>query len=585
VIKVLDLDVLLPRVTKPARYTDGEWNAIHKDRADARVSFALVYPDTYEVGMSHLGLQILYHVLNGHPDYLAERAYAPWGDMEEQLRAHGLPLMSLESGTPLREFDVVGITLPYELTYTNVLNVLDLSGIPIRAAERGPDDPIVLGGGPGSVNPEPMCEFFDAVLVGEGEDAVLEIAEAAAEGEREAKLERLVEIPGVYVPSCYEFSAEGAGPVGRVTPRNGAPAVVERRIVADLDSAPFPTRQLVPFIDTVHSRATLEIMRGCARGCRFCQAGATYGSRRERRVGTLLEQAEAALAATGYDEVSLLAFTSVDHSRIEELVDEIVGRYGRRGIGVALPSLRADAFSVGLANKIQQVRKTGLTFAPEAGTDRLRGVINKRMSEDELFAAADAAFSSGWTRLKLYFMIGLPTETEGDVEAICDLVRRLVDFGRGVLGTRRRRLRIAVSVAAFVPKPHTPFQWAGQATRETLLQRQGIIQQGLRGPAIRLSWTDAGASALEAAISRGDRRVGRVIEAAWRKGAKFDAWGEQFEFARWEEAFREVGINLTDYANRSLGLDERLAWDHVSCGVGKALLREGAERALAEGGV
>jgi radical SAM superfamily enzyme YgiQ (UPF0313 family) len=302
-------------------------------------------------------------------------------------------------------------------------------------------------------------------------------------------------------------------------------------------------------------------------------------------VETLLEQAEAALAATGYDEVSLLAFTSVDHSRIEELVDEIMCRHGARGIGVALPSLRADAFSVGLANKIQQVRKTGLTFAPEAGTDRLREVINKGMTEDELFAAADAAFSSGWTRLKLYFMIGLPTETDEDVEAICDLVQRLVDFGRGTLGTRRRRLRIAVSAAVFVPKPHTPFQWTGQATHETLVHRQGIVQQGLRGPAIRLSWTDAGASALEAAISRGDRRMGRVIESAWRKGARFDSWGEQFEFGRWEQAFAEVDVNLGDYVNRSLGFDVPLAWDHIDCGVGKALLRRGAERALAEGGV
>jgi len=574
----------LSRVTKPARYTDGEWNAAHKDAARARARFALVYPDAYEVGMSHLGLHILYHILNSHPDYLAERAFVPWSDMEQQLRARGLPLMSLESRTPLREFDVVGITLPYELTYTNVLNVLDLAGIPIRAADRGPEDPLVIGGGPGTANPEPVAEFFDAILVGEGEEAILEIAEAAALGDRDNALRQLAQIPGMYVPTCYEALVEGAGPVGRVILRDGAPAAVRRRFVADLDQAPFPTRQIVPFLDTVHSRATLEIMRGCARGCRFCQAGAACRPRRERGPETLLRQAEEIVASTGYDEISLLAFTAVDYGRIEDLVGELVDRFGGRGVSVALPSLRADAFSVALANKIQQVRKTGLTFAPEAGTDRLRRVIGKQMSEDELFAAADAAFSSGWTRLKLYFMIGLPTETDEDVEAIGDLVRRLVDFGRGALGARRGRLQIAVSVAAFVPKPHTPFQWVGQEERASLVRKQHLLQQSLRGPAIKLSWTDASVSALEAAISRGDRRVGRAIETAWRLGASFDAWGERFDFERWQRAFRDAGLDLADYANRSLRYDDPLAWDHISCGAEKGVLCEEAERALAEGG-
>lgn len=582
-IKISTFDALLSRVTKPARYIDGEWNAVHKDTASARARFALVYPDVYEVGMSHLGLQILYHVLNSAPDFAAERAFAPWPDMEEELRSRDLPLTSLESRTPLREFDAIGITLPYELTYTNVLNVLDLAGIPVRASERGADDPIVIGGGPGAANPEPMADFFDAILVGEGEEAIVEMAEAVAEAERHEALERLAEIPGVYVPCLYEVSYEGGGPRASVTPRDGAPQVIERRIVEDLDAAPFPTEQIVPFLDTVHARATLEIMRGCARGCRFCQAGATYRPRRERRVETLLRQAEETLASTGYDEISLLAFTSVDYREIQELAKQLVDRFGERGIGLALPSLRADAFSIALANTIQRVRKTGLTFAPEAGTARLRGAIGKQMGEDELFAAAEAAFSSGWTRLKLYFMIGLPTETDDDVAAIGDLVQRVVQFGRGVLGSRRSRLQIAVSAATFVPKPHTPFQWGGQDGREDLERKHAILQRALRGRHIKLSWTDPGTSALEAAVSRGDRRVGGAIEAAWRGGARFDSWGEHFDFGRWEQAFRGAALSMADYANSCLDYDAPLAWDHVSCGPERSALREEAERAITGG--
>jgi len=579
-MQISEFEALLPRVTKPARYIDGEWNAVHKDWDSARVRVALVYPDVYEVGMSHLGLHILYHVLNSHPDYLAERAFAPWTDMEAELRRAGTPLVSLESRTPLREFDIIGITLPYELTYTNVLNLLDLAGVPLRAADRTDDHPLVIGGGPGAVNPEPMAAFFDAVLVGEGEEAVLEIAEAAALGRRQAALKRLAEIPGVYVPSLYAYSPTGPGPVGVVAPVDAAPAAVERRYVADLDSALFPVKQLVPFLDTVHSRVTLEIMRGCARGCRFCQAGAVYRPRRERKLETLLRQAEEAVAATGYDEVSLLSFTSVDHSRIEELVSGLIERLGKQGVGVALPSLRADTFSVAIANRIQQVRKTGLTFAPEAGTDRLRSVIGKRMAEEELFAAADAAFSSGWSRLKLYFMIGLPTETEEEVEGIADLVHRLVAFGRGALGARRGRLQISVSVTAFVPKPHTPFQWMGQEEVETLARKQRLLQAGLRERAVKLSWTDPQVSALEAAISRGDRRVGEAIERAWQLGARFDSWGEHFDFARWQQAFAEADVDLRDYANQALPFGSPLAWDHIACGVETATLRGEAERAL-----
>ncbi len=583
-MKDSDFDVLLSRVVKPARYTNGEWNAIHKDPRSVRVRVALVYPDVYEVGMSHLGLHILYHVLNSHPDYLAERAFSPWPDMEAELRSRGLPLMSLESRTPLSEFDIIGITLPYELTYTNILNVLDLAGVPIRTADRGEDDPLVIGGGPGAVNPEPMADFFDAILIGEGEEAILEIAEAATAPRRADKLERLARIAGVYVPSLYEAVFDGCGPRGAIIPRNAVPARIERRIVENLDAAPFPTRQIVPFLETVHSRVTLEIMRGCARGCRFCQAGATYRPRRMRSVETLLRQAEEAVAATGYDEISLLAFTSVDHSEIQELASKLVERFGPRGIGLALPSLRADAFSVELANSIQQVRKTGLTFAPEAATDRLRRVISKQLTEDNLFAAAEAAFSSGWTRLKLYFMIGLPTETDDDVAAIGDLIHRLVGFGRGALGSRQGRLQISVSVGTFVPKPHTALQWTPQCSGDDLRRKIEVLQKTLRGRYVKLSWSDSESSGLEAAISRGDRRIGPVIEGAWRAGARFDSWGEHFDMGRWKQAFNEAGVKLEDYANTTLAFNDRLAWDHVSCGLEKDDLRAEAEKALDEAG-
>ncbi|MBN1460915.1 MAG: TIGR03960 family B12-binding radical SAM protein [Armatimonadetes bacterium] len=583
--KISEFDVLLAQVAKPARYTDGEWNAVHKDPASVRARFAFVYPDVYEVGMSHLGLHILYHVLNSHPEFLAERAYLPWLDMEERLRAASLPLTSLESRTPLREFDCLGITLPYELTYPGILNALDLSGIPLRAADRGPSDPLVIGGGPGAVNPEPVADFFDAILVGEAEQAIVDIAEALQRHTREDRLAALAEVSGVYVPSYYEASHAGPGPRGRVTSKNGAPAEIVRRYVEDLDAAPFPTQQIVPFLETVHSRATLEIMRGCTRGCRFCQAGAAYRPRRQRSVPTLLRQAEELIAATGYDEISLLAFTSVDYGQIRELAEELVSRFGERGIGIALPSLRADAFSVGLANTIQRVRKTGLTFAPEAGTSRLRRVIGKQMEEDELFAAAEAAFSSGWTRLKLYFMVGLPTETDEDVAAIGDLVHRLVRFGRGVLGSKQGRLQLAVSASNFVPKPHTPFQWMSQAPREDLTRRHAILQDSLRGRHIKLSWTDPGTSAVEAAISRGDRRISAALAAAWRVGVRFASWGDQFDFQQWERAFEESGLSITDYAQASLDFDEELPWDHIVCGPERAVLRREAEKSLAvEGG-
>jgi radical SAM family uncharacterized protein len=570
----MDLELILPHVTRPARYTDHEWNAIRKDHLGARARFVLAYPDVYEVGMSHLGLRILYHVLNSHPDFVAERVFCPWGDMAAEMREGRIPLASLESGVPVREFDALGVTLPYELTYTNILELLDLAGIPLAAAERGEEDPLVIGGGPGAANPEPVAEFFDAIALGDGEEVILEIADviASARGGRRARIEGLARIPGVYVPSLYEVEQTDGGALAVRRPKDGAAERVCRRLVRDFDEAPYPTRQVVPFLETVHDRVVLEIMRGCGRGCRFCQAGRIYRPPRYRRVETLLRQAEEALAATGYDEVSLLAFTTADHPQIQLLVSELIDRFGSRGVGVALPSLRADQFRPELAQKIQEVRKTGLTFAPEAGSQRLREMIGKDLGEEDLFAACQAAFSAGWNGVKLYFMLGLPTETEEDVEAIGDLVRRVGSFSRREMGGRQGRLRISVSATTFVPKAHTPFQWWGQEDEETLVRRQNLLQSGLRSRWVKLAWSDPAQSLLEAAIGRGDRRLSAVIRRAWELGCRFDAWSEQFDSGRWEQAFSDCGLEAGWYAQRRIPAGENLPWDHLDFGVSKELL-------------
>jgi len=569
----------LPYVTRPARYTNREWNAIRKPHDAVAIRAALVFPDAYEAGMSHLGLRILYHILNQRDDCLAERSFSPWVDMEREMRAARLPLLSLESNVPLRDFDLIGITLPYELNYTNVLNVLDLARLPLRSAERDKRHPLVIAGGVGAANPEPLADFIDAFLWGDGEEAILELAQAAREArssDRDGLLRDLMRIEGVYVPRFYEPQWRNGDFAGmKASP--GAPATIAHRAVADLDAAPFPTRQVVPFIETVHDRLTLEIMRGCRRACRFCQAAPCYRPVRERSAQEVLRLAEDGLRATGYDEISLLGFNSPDHSQIEEIVDSLAGRYSGERVSISLPSLRIDTFSVRLAHKLRMVRRAGLTFAPEAGTQRLRDALGKAVTEQDLFDAARAAFEAGWHGIKLYFMVGLPGETAPDVEAIAELVLRLRDMGREILGPQRRgRLRISVSVNALVPKAHTPMQWWPQDSPESLAEKTTLLHRRLNVKGVAFSYANLPASQLEAALARGDRRLGAVIERAWQAGCRFDAWDEQFRPELWREAFAGAGLNIADYANRALGLDSPLPWQHLDSGISANALRRQA---------
>ncbi len=567
---------ILPYVTKPARYTNREWNAVHKPHEGARARVALLFPDLYDAGMSHVGLHILYHILNGHPDYVAERAFCPWVDLEREMRAAGAPLCSLESGTPLRDFDLLGVTLPYELNYTNVLNALDLAGLPLKSAERDKRHPLVIAGGVGAANPEPLADHVDAFLWGEGEEAILELAAAACEArssDRDTLLRQLAGIAGVYVPRFYEPRWE-KGRFAGMTPCAGAPEEISRRVVADLDGAAYPVRPVVPFVEVVHDRLTLEIMRGCGRGCRFCQAGPCYHPVRERSAATVLRLAEEGLRSTGYDEISLLGFNSPDHSQIEEIVSELVARYAPERVSISLPSLRMDTFSVQLAQKLRMVRRAGLTFAPEAGSQRLRDALHKQVTEEDLFQAARAAFEAGWHGIKLYFMIGLPGESAEEVAAIADLVLRTRHMGRDILGPQRRgRLRIAVSVNAFVPKPHTPMQWCAQDSPESLKQKMALLRARLEVKGVRLGYADLAGSRLEAALARGDRRLGEVIERAWRAGCRFDAWDEQFQAQSWDRAFAEAGLDIAEWANRAWEPEGPLPWDHLASGISKQTLR------------
>ncbi|NLA58373.1 MAG: TIGR03960 family B12-binding radical SAM protein, partial [Firmicutes bacterium] len=515
--------------------------------------------------------------------------YAPWVDMEARMREHRLPLFSLENRRALSDFDLVGFTLQYELSYTNILNMLALGGIPLLAAERSLGDPFVVGGGPCVFNPEPVAPFFDLFVIGDGEEAVSELVDVYREwkmdgANREEFLLKAAAIPGVYVPSFYDVEYYADGTVKAIIPnRSGAPDRIEKRVVKDLDAAVFPDKFVVPYIDVVHDRIMLEVMRGCTRGCRFCQAGMIYRPVRERRRATLLKQAEALAAATGYEEISLTSLSTSDYSGIEPLVDELLASYRGCGIGLSLPSLRLDSFSVGLADRIQSGKKTGLTFAPEAGTQRLRDVINKNVTEADLDLAATAAFEAGWDSVKLYFMIGLPTETLEDVTGIAELAQRVLELGRRIRGKvgKAGRVRISVSVASFVPKSHTPFQWVPQAPLEELNRRQEHLRRLLRDRSIAFSWTDVDKSLLEAVLARGDRRVADVILRAWQKGCRLDGWSEHFDFAKWMEAFEEAHLDPYFYSHRERDLDEGLPWDHIDSGVSKRFLIREWQRALA----
>ena len=576
---------MLQAVEKPARYTGGEWNAQPKDSAAVLCRIALAMADVYEVGMSNLGLKILYEILNRRDDIAAERVYAPWLDMEEEMRRRGISLFSLETFREVSSFDILGFSLQYELLITNTLNMLDLAGLPLHAAERTNEQPFVIGGGPCVYNTEPIADFFDFFVLGDGEEIVVEVCDALIAWKKEGRpdgrcgfLRRAARIPGVYVPSFYapEYDAQGMFTGLRILDEAASPQIY-RRVVKDLDAAPFLEKPVVPYLGIVHDRLMLELFRGCTRGCRFCQAGMAYRPVRERRPETLESLARTLFDSTGYNEMSLTSLSSADYSCLSPLVDGLLaGTQGER-VSFSLPSLRIDSFSVDIAERLQQVRKSGLTFAPEAGTQRLRDVINKNVTEDDLLHSVRTAFEQGWKAVKLYFMMGLPTETDEDIVGIAELAQKVVDCYKEVKG--KRGVKVTVSVSCFVPKAYTPFQWFAQVPQEEFERRQRLLKESIRDRAISFHYHDARASVLEGALSRGDRRLSAVIETAWRNGAKFDGWTDQFKDEVWKDAFCRCGIAPEFYSRRTRDPEEVLPWAHTSPGVSEDFLRREWQRA------
>ena len=576
---------MLQAVEKPARYTGGEWNAQPKDSAAVLCRIALAMADVYEVGMSNLGLKILYEILNRRDDIAAERVYAPWLDMEEEMRRRGIPLFSLETFREVSSFDILGFSLQYELLITNTLNMLDLAGLPLHAAERTDEQPFLIGGGPCVYNTEPIADFFDFFVLGDGEEIVVEVCDALIAWKKEGRpdgrrgfLRRAARIPGVYVPSFYapEYDGQGMFTGLRILDEAASPQIY-RRVVKDLDGTPFLEKPVVPYLGIVHDRLMLELFRGCTRGCRFCQAGMAYRPVRERRPETLESLARTLFDSTGYNEMSLTSLSSADYSCLSPLVDGLLaGTQGER-VSFSLPSLRIDSFSVDIAERLQQVRKSGLTFAPEAGTQRLRDVINKNVTEDDLLHSVRTAFEQGWKAVKLYFMMGLPTETDEDIVGIAELAQKVVDCYKEVKG--KRGVKVTVSVSCFVPKAYTPFQWFAQVPQEEFERRQQLLKESIRDRAISFHYHDARASVLEGALSRGDRRLSAVIETAWRNGAKFDGWTDQFKDEVWKDAFCRCGVAPEFYSRRTRDLEEVLPWAHTSPGVSEVFLRREWQRA------
>ena len=578
------LEHILPRVQKPARYTGGEYNAVVKDRRQVDVRYALCFPDTYEIGMSNLGMRILYGVMNQMDGVWCERVFAPWGDMEEEMRREGILLYGLESGDSIADFDLIGFSLGYEMAYTNVLNMLDLAGLPLRSEERYGLSPIIIAGGTCAYNPEPLAPFVDIFVLGEGEDVSVEIIQLYRKAREECWskdefLAAAAQIPGLYVPSLYDVSYRPDGTLERVTPHEGAPAVVTKRIVQDFDKSYFPVKTIVPSTEIVHDRVMLELFRGCIRGCRFCQAGYAYRPVRSRDPEILLKQGIEACKDSGYQEMTLSSLSTSDYRPLEDLCDGLLDWCEPNRVSLSLPSLRADNFSLGLMERVQHVRKSGLTFAPEAGTQRLRDAINKNVTEEDLLRSCRTAFSGGWSSVKLYFMLGLPTETDEDVLGIADLAEKVYKTWKEVTPNPRRGVTITVSTAWFVPKPHTAFQWEPQITMEEYQRRVKLLREHMKGRSIKYNWHDSQTSFLEAVFARGDRKVADVIETAWRHGAKFDAWSEYFDFDRWLAAFEACGVDPAFYANRTREKDELLPWDVTSVGVTKNFLWRERERA------
>ncbi len=585
------LEPLLAKVQKPARYIGCEDGAQAPDFTPGKVAWLLTYPDTYEIGLPNQGLQILYEILNERDDAVAERAYAPWTDLEALLRARGLPLFSVDNHRPADEFDVLAFNLSAELIYTNVLNCIDLAGVPVRAAERGPEHPLIAAGGHCTYNPEPLADFVDLFVLGDGEEVVSEITEVLREwkaggrtpGSRERVLRHLATVPGVYVPSMYEVTYDGDRLVA-VSPRYPeVPERVEKRTIADLGEWPYPKRQLVPLTEVVHDRLNVEVFRGCTRGCRFCQAGMITRPVRERPEDQVRRMVDEGLRRTGYDEVALTSLSTADFSGIERVVADTVNDPGNCGqVSVSLPSLRVDAFTVGIAAEIQRARRTGLTFAPEAGTWRLRQVINKLIREEDLYGAVESAYSQGWRRMKLYFMTGLPTETDEDTLGIAELARNCARIG----SEHTRGASVTVSVGGFVPKPFTPFQWFGQNTAQELQRKMWLLRDALRRErGVQFKWHDPKATLVEGIASRGDRRLGPVIEQVWRNGGVFQEWSEHFDLGLWEDAMAAAGLDIDQVVYRHRHRDEVLPWDHISAGLHKDFLWQDWRDALDEVGL
>ena len=580
-------DDILCKVEKPSRYVGGELNQVIKNPENVNIRFAFCFPDVYEVGMSHLGTRILYHTINERKDTYCERVFAPWPDMETLMRENDIKLFTLETKTPLDKFDMLGFTLQYEMSYTNILNMLDMSGITIRASERGEEEPIIMAGGPCAYNPEPLYDVVDFFEIGEGEEMMNDVLEVYAKHKANGKvnkkefLREISKIGGIYVPSLYDVTYNEDGTIKEFTPKyEDVPAKVKKRIVNNFDVVSFPDEMIVPYTDIVHDRVVLETARGCTNGCRFCQAGMIYRPVREKTTNTLLEQARKALKATGYDEVSLASLSICDYSNIQNLISSLVMEHEAKKVGIALPSIRVDAFSVDLIKEIQKVRKTGLTFAPEAGSQRMRDIINKGLTEERILEAAKSAFESGWSTIKLYFILGLPYETTEDAAGIGELAEKMADVYFGIpKDVRNKGLKITVSTSILVPKPFTPFQWAPMARPEIVDERIKAVRGAIKSRSIVYNYHEQETSFMEAVFARGDRRACDVLIKAFEKGAKFDGWSEYFNMEIWKEAMEECNLDADFYVYRERGYDEVLPWDFIDIGVNRKYLERENEKA------